>query len=393
MKVKVIISLLFVSLEFYSFQNTESPYTVNTNASFTGSYADTSKDLSSVLRPVVDQAYKDMSSVLPGTIIGVWMDGCKPFRTTYGYANLEEPRENLRLDHYFRIGSVTKTFVGTVVLQLVQEGKLSLQDTLSKFFPNFPNGNNITIGHLGFMKSGLYSYSDDPEIQSMMDTAVVGSQYSPEGLIEIALKHQPLSPPGTEFYYNNTNLIVLGIIIEKITGTSLGAEIKKRILEPLEMTYTTFPLDAAYPEPFAHGYMLHKPGKFTDVAGLNPSWGWSAGAIISTLDDMGKFAKALYTGEKLLSPEMQSIRLKWGEPYHFTEGIWEGIDFRYGFTIADFGGVYGHDGVMPGYNTFMGYLPEKQAVIIVFGSMWEKDKNIIPADYIARKIVDRLREM
>src|SRR4029077_886122 len=138
------------------------------------------------------------------------------------------------------------------------------------------------------------------------------------------------------------------------------AEIQNRILNPLGMNNTTFEISSNFPDPHAHGYMYMDSTSTvpTDVTVLNPSWGWAAGAIVSTLDDISKYAKPLATG-KLISARMQEERLNWGFVSTFPSGPWKGLATRYGFAIADYDVALGHNGGIPGFNSFMGYIPEK----------------------------------
>ena len=139
----------------------------------------------------------------------------------------------------YGLAASPKHLPGLFFLQLVDEGKISLSDPLSKYFPDFPNGKNITIKELADMTSGIYNYTED-----LMFSDFSGSMkknYTHQELIDIALKHPPYFKPGSTFHYSNTNFILLGMIIEKITGDSLPNEIQKRILTPLGMTDTSFP--------------------------------------------------------------------------------------------------------------------------------------------------------
>lgn len=348
---------------------------------------DTSINLESKFSPVVKQAFDELK--VPGAIVGVWQGNSKPYLSTFGVADINSNApitQNLKM----RIGSLTKTFTGTVLLQLVDEGKIALDDRLSKYFPDFPNGENITIENLGNMSSGIYNYSEDTAFQKEFFEDMSRS-FTPEQMIDIAKKHEPYFSPGASLHYSNTNTILLGLIIERITGNSLKSEIQKRILDPLEMTNTFFAVDTTFPAPHSNGYMYEDTVSLypKDVTLLNPSWGWAAGAIISTLDDLSKYIKPLATG-LFVSPGTQKERLNWKTISAAATGAWKNIDMKYGFAIADFNGALGHNGGIPGFNTFGGYIPEKDITIIVLVNMQDNKEGIGPADYIARKITDEV---
>ncbi len=373
LKAFILFSLSFLSLFLLPFPNVNSCV---------------GQSLETELAPLVKETFEDLK--VPGAIIGVWMGNETPWIAAMGIADLVTGQP-IMTDDKMRIGSITKTFTGTVLLQLAGEGKISLQDRLAKFFPDYPNGQNITIEEVGDMRSGLYNYSDDSvfvkEFMKNMNTP-----YTPQELIAVSLKHEPYFPPDSGFHYSNTNFILLGLIIEKITGNSVQTEIKNRILDPLGMTETVFAVNSDFSAPHAHGYiyMDSTASAPVDVTNLDPSWGWTAGAIISTLGDLQRYAKPMATGQ-LISKTLQAERLKWKTIDKLTSGVWANKPLGYGFAIADFDGAHGHNGGIPGFNSFMGYIPEKDATIIVLVNMQDNKAGIGPADYIARMIIDKLK--
>jgi D-alanyl-D-alanine carboxypeptidase len=318
------------------------------------------------------------------------MPGNEVFIKTMGVSDLKTGKPMNQNDH-MRIGSVTKTFTGTVILQLADAGMLSLDDRLSKFFPEFPNGDSITIEQVGNMSSGIYNYSEDSTFQSDLINDLT-KRFTPEEVIAIALKHEPYFAPGSNIHYSNTNTILLGLIIEKLTGNSLQNEIRNRILDPLGLYETIFAVDTKFPDPHAHGYLYFDTSDVEpkDVTLQNPNWGWAAGSMISTLKDVMKYAKPLATGQ-LVSGKSQEQRLRWSKTFVAEHGAWKDVPLKYGFAIADFDGAIGHNGGIPGFNTFMGYLPEKDAVIVVLVNMQDNKEGIGPADYLGRIIIEKLK--
>ncbi len=309
----------------------------------------------------VDKAVKEVMSKfdIPGAVVGVWVPGEGTWIKTKGEADLKTGQA-MKLGDKFRIGSITKTFTTTVILELVDEGLLSLDDTLDKFVPSVPNGSDITIRQLCNNTSGLFNYGDDENLVATIEKDP-RKKWTPQELVDIAVSRGPYSAPGEELRYSNTNFILLGMIIEEVTGNKLRDEIRKRITEPLGLKNTSLPDSPKMTGEYSHGYGYMAEGDeeledFTTY--LDPSLVWAAGAMISNLDDLKIWARALADGE-LLDKKTQKERLTWVD---FPEG--EGLA-KYGLGIFYMGGFIGHDGRTPGYNCDMFYFPSKEATIIV----------------------------
>jgi D-alanyl-D-alanine carboxypeptidase len=181
-----------------------------------------------------------------------------------------------------------------------------------------------------------------------------------------AIAHKPYFPPGQGYHYSNTNFILLGMIIEQITGRPVRDVLRTRILQPLGLTHTIFPTTMAMPSPHVHGYSADG-GPLTEVnTTANMSWGWTAGAMISTLADLHTWVQALATG-RVLSPALQKQRLTLSPPsvaYFRHHGVAGG----YGLAIAKVHGFIGHNGGLPGFTTDAWYLPALQATIVVIAN-------------------------
>jgi D-alanyl-D-alanine carboxypeptidase len=203
------------------------------------------------------------------------------------------------------------------------------------------------------MRSGIPSYTFDPGFQATLfgspETA-----WTPDQLIDV-IRGKDLGPevgafePGTQTFYSNTNTVLLGMVIEQVAGKPLPEVIRSGIIEPLGLTHTDFPLDASFADPHARGYTVQgqDEGVPADATEWNPSWGWAAGAMTSSLDDLLVWGKALVTGEGLLGQEMQATRLD-----SFDFSIPPNSPSRaYGLGIGLANGWYGHTGELPGYNT------------------------------------------
>jgi D-alanyl-D-alanine carboxypeptidase len=206
---------------------------------------------------------------------------------TLGVADLSS-EEPMTPDVHQRIGSLTKTFTGTLLLQAEAEGLLSLEDTIDQYVDNIPNGDSITLRQMANMTSGIASYTEDEQWQNEVfsDTSRV---WTPEELAQIGIEDSPLFDPGTEFHYSNTNTVLLGLVLEQVTGQPIGELYRERIIEPLGLQGTSFPdADPSLPDPHAQGYTLQgqSSGEPVDATNWNPSWAWTAGAMISTVEDL-----------------------------------------------------------------------------------------------------------
>lgn len=283
---------------------------------------------------------------------------------------------------YFRIGSNTKTMTGTIVLQLVGEGRLTLQEPVSRVAPEVPNGENITLAQVLDMTSGLFNYTEDAGFDSALaqDPTRV---WTPQEELAIAFSHPPYFPPGKGFHYSNTNYILLGQIIERVTGRSLAENLRERIFVPLALGDTSWPLTAEIPVPHPQGYAdSRSAAPFLDVTDTSPTIGGAAGQVISTAPDVARYVKALADGT-LLPPAVQAARLA-------SVGVLNSKTKAYGLGWARFGTLLGHDGAFPGFNSFMGHDPQNDLTIVVWTSLEQTPGGISPAVTIAQFVYNQL---
>ncbi|MEU2001181.1 serine hydrolase domain-containing protein [Rhodococcus sp. NPDC019627] len=293
---------------------------------------------------------------IPGVMVGVWgADG--NYVKAFGVAD-KSSGAPMETDFYSRIGSVTKTFTVTGVLQLVDEGKVGLDDPIGKYIDGVPLGDQITIRQLARMQSGLANYSANEDFQKAL-IADPKANFTPQQLLGYAYAQPATFPPGQGFEYSNTNTTLLGLVVEKVSGMSLADYVTQKIIDPLEMADTSFPNSNAIPEPHPQGYTEQTAdGKETTATDWNPSWGWAAGAMISTLEDLHIWAPALATGT-LLQSATQEQRLQTVT----APGL--STDVGYGLGIFDIAGWIGHNGSIPGYQTVSVYLPEKEMTLAI----------------------------
>ncbi|HLV98831.1 MAG TPA: serine hydrolase domain-containing protein [Ktedonobacterales bacterium] len=308
---------------------------------------------------------------VPGAIFSVQDPGKGNWTAAMGTADLAT-NAPISMNEHMRVGSITKTFTATVILQLAEEGKLHLDDPVAKYQPDVPNGAHITIRQLLNMTSRLYNYSEDAGFGETL-LAQPAKVWQPHELLAIAFKHPPYFTPGVGFHYSNTNYILLGLIAEQLGGVPLAEQFQTRIFTPLGMRSTSLPplTSAAIPNPHPQGYAskaseecpvakaLAQANLLCNVTTMNPSWAWAAGSAISTLADLRTWAKALATGT-LLSAAMQQERLTW---LHLAPGL------QYGLGIFDIDGFLGHNGSLPGFQSFMGYRPAQRQMVIVLTNL------------------------
>ena len=237
----------------------------------------------------------------PGAIALV-RDGDRTIRLTSGYGNLEK-KTLIRATDRFRIGSVTKTFVATVVLQLAGEGKLALDDTVERWLPRLvPNGKNITVRELLNHTSGLFDIASDQGFIARVlwkRTEV----WTPRKMVGIATAHKPLFAPGARWSYSNTGYILLGLIVEAASGNPIGTELDRRIFRPLHLRATSFDRSPRISGAYAHGYLPLDGFRPRDASVFSQSSTWAAGAIVSTAADLANFYRALLRG-RLLRPRL-----------------------------------------------------------------------------------------
>ena len=248
-----------------------------------------------------------------------------------------------------RIGSLTKTMTATVILQLSEEGKLNLSDPIGKYVPGMPNGDTATIQQLAEMTSGIEPYTESTVFmqQFFADPQKV---WTPQELVAFEQGQPAKFAPGEGWQYSNTNYVLLGMVIEQITGQSIADVFQQRLFGPLGMTDTVFPGGSnAIADPHLRGLTEQgqDDGVTADATDWSPSEAYTAGEVISTLGDLEIWADALFTGEGILQPATQQMRRdsinRTIPPNSATAG--------YGFGIGDMGGWWGHDGQIPGYTT------------------------------------------
>jgi CubicO group peptidase (beta-lactamase class C family) len=231
----------------------------------------------------------------PGAILLV-RDGNRTSHYAGGFADVARKRPMRARDH-FKIACLTKSYTATVVLQLVAEGELHLTDTVERWLPGLvPNGGKITIRELLNHTSGIPEYETDARYLKPYLSGNFAYYWPPRKMVALAVSHKPLFPPGKTRIsaYSNTNYVIAGLIVEAVTGHTIGAELNRRIFRPLHLRDTSYPTKPGLPSPYTHGYMVVGKPPAVDVSGLSPSLSPASGAIVSTADDVADFYRALF---------------------------------------------------------------------------------------------------
>ncbi len=314
-----------------------------------------SEDLKAQLEDSADAVFSRTST--PGLIALISVEGEPDLIIRRGVSNIST-NEPMDEKNWFRIASNTKTFTGTAVLKLVDERRISLDSTISFYLPEYkiPQGDKITVRMLGNMTSGLFNYSDDPGLWDILIKSNFTATIPPDSLLALAFRYPLKFKPGTSYEYCNTNIVLLGLLIERVTGKPAWEVIREKVVDPLHLTNTYWGGPFFLQTPYSHGYTTIE--SLVDATNFNPSWGYTAGAMVSNMHDMKIWAKAVAEG-RLLSARMKEERLNWGPgDYGFCL---ERIVYRQKEWI-------GHPGSIPGYNSMVFYCPEKKITLVMYSN-------------------------
>jgi D-alanyl-D-alanine carboxypeptidase len=331
-------------------------------------------------------------AALTGGVTGAVVGISDPVRGSYlqAYGTADTAGTPMTTDVHYRIASVTKTFTAQTVLRLAEEGRLSLADPLEEYVPDIPYGDEITVRHLLGMRGGVYSFVRDEEFMARYVADPLLPGWSPYDVLEIIRAHaDEATPPGRATVYSDSEYVLLGLVIERVTGRS-AQQYTSSVIEDLGLPETSYPTTAALPEPYTHGYMntdsesapaapaAEEP---RDVTLSNPVVPYTAGAVISTVPDMIRYAEQLATGAGL-APETARLRQQW-TPLSST-----GVRAQYGLGVIQLGNWVGHNGSVFGYSTMVFHLPDEQASVVVMVNA--ADAEAVPATGLWTGIVTLL---
>jgi D-alanyl-D-alanine carboxypeptidase len=307
----------------------------------------------------------------PGATVGFILADGRFASVSTGLADIENQTPLQPTDRMLA-GSIGKTYFAAVVMQLVQEGKLRLDEKLEKWFgrdrwfARLPNGREITVKMLMNHTSGLAEYYQLKGFMERLRTKP-DLAFKPEALVECVLDSKPLFAAGQGWSYADTNYILVGMIVERITGKSLYSEVERRILKPLNLTRTIPSNRRVLPgvitgysmpnSPFGFEGRVIQDGKFI----INPQFEWAGGGYAATAEELARWAKALYEG-KILKPAMLERMLE-AVPAKTGRGDKYGLGVQ--VRQSNWGASYGHGGWFPGYLSEMEYFPEHKVAIAI----------------------------
>ncbi len=314
----------------------------------------------------VVRAYAD-PDLFSGAVL-VARDGKPVFRKAFGLANREWDVANTPQTR-FRLGSITKQFTAAAILQLAEQGKLSVDDPISKYYPEAPAAwAQITLKHLLTHTSGIPSYTEIPGFfvqQARLDLV-------PKAIVALT-RDKPLEfPPGSKFAYDNTGYILLGYVIEKVSGQPYAAYVQDHIFTPLHMKDTGYDVSTTILPRRAAGYSV-AGGRASNAEYLAMTLPYAAGSLYSTVDDLLAWDQALHAGRVLKPTSVAAMFTDYGFKYGFGEGI----------SVQNGHRTWSHAGGINGFATMLARLPDDGLTVVVLANIEEA-----PAGRVAQKLID-----
>ncbi|GGV43380.1 hypothetical protein GCM10010495_71300 [Kitasatospora herbaricolor] len=331
----------------------------------------------------------DLNSVL----LKVTVDGRELITTALGESMTGVPAEP---DMHFRAGSVGIAYMGTVLLQLVDEHVVGLDEPISRWLPDVPHADRITLRMLGSSTSGLHDYVTDPAFLAELE-AHPFRHWTDDDVLAYPFSHPLWYEPGTNWSYSHANFVLLGEALEKITGTPLDELLEQRVTGPLGLRNTQNNFTPEIPAPVLHAFTSDR-GVYEESTFWNPSWTTARGAVITTdICDLARSAQAVGTGE-LLSPEGLRTQLDPGTVglggptdicpptvcLHNTEAL------HFGFTVLVENGWILQNPSFSGYAAIQAYLPCEHLAIAVSTTKGPGSPDVNTAELIASQIAARL---
>lgn len=303
------------------------------------------------------QAIPDLTAI----VIGVW-DEENGFNYEHAYGIADKANNTpANIAMLSRVASITKTFVGTVALQFVDEGKFALDDKITKYLPQYEKYSDVTIKMLLNMTSGIRDYSTEEDFPIYLLTNL-NRAATPEELVGLVYDKDFLFTPGTyQHGYSSTNTILLGMILEKVSDAKISDLIQDRIITPLNLQNTFFATSTAMPHSnVLHGYYSYSGLTFDFLTATDPSWAWAAGAMVSDIYDLAIWLQTLVKGSPklMISDSLQQMRF---------EGPLDEFGNIYGCGLGNYGNnLWGHGGKLPGYESIAVTDRTKDRTFVIF---------------------------
>lgn len=320
---------------------------------------------------LIDKFYSSLNEKpSPGFAVLVAKDGKVVYKKGFGYADISH-KIRATPATVFRIGSVTKQFTAAAILKLQEKGLLSVQDKLSKFIPDFPRGDEVTIHQLLTHISGIHSYTGKPDFISRVVKTI-----TPDSLIAYFRNDAYDFNPGERYQYNNSAYFLLGYIIARVSGMSYDDYLKETFFKPLQMNntgvyYTGIKLDNE-----AKGYTKNSNNAFEEGLNWDMSWAGAAGAMYSTVDDLLKWNQAFHNG-KVLDSESYKAAIT---PVVLNNGEKATPHYGYGLGMQRYRGMetIGHSGGLHGFLTQLVYYPGEKLTVVMFTNTSDPEVNFMP---------------
>ena len=312
----------------------------------------------------------------PACVILISRDGKPLMQKAFGMSNIAE-KESATIDHKFRIGSVTKQFTAAAILKLEEEGRLSIEDEVSKYFPEFPRGNDVTLKHLLTHTSGIVSYTSKNNFWMSAEGSV-----SELEIVDMVKNDEFDFEPGEKYSYCNTGYVMLGYIVGKVTESSLEAYLKKTFFDPLGMNNTGIHRPDLDLKQEANGYTFDS--NTWELKNLKDmSWAAGAGAMYSTVGDLHKWNEALFANKVLKQETLKRAFAK----TKLNDG--EISNYGYGWMISKYRGLkkIEHGGGLPGFLTHLVRYPEINTTIVVFVNCFDSGE-LPPPAIVAKNVAD-----
>jgi CubicO group peptidase (beta-lactamase class C family) len=307
---------------------------------------------------VLKQQIKDDG---PGLAVLIAQDGKILFEKGYGLADAEH-HVPVTPQTQFRIGSITKQFTAAAILKLQEQGKLSVSDKLSKFLPDFPHGDDVTLHHLLTHTSGIHSYTEKPGFLENVTNTVTTAQ------IIDSFKNDPADfPPGKKWSYDNSGFLLLGYIVEKVSGQAYGDFLRTTFFEPLGMKQTGVYRKGLALEHEALGY-TYSAGKFSRALDWDMSWAGGAGALYSTVEDLFRWNEGVFSGKVLTEASLKTaftpVKTEENKDQNSPDG------YGYGWALGTLRGTreISHGGGLNGFSSFLLRLPAENFTVVALAN-------------------------
>jgi CubicO group peptidase (beta-lactamase class C family) len=331
-------------------------------------------------------ATRHLSEITKGDSSGVAVlvarDGKVVFQGGFGFADIAN-KVRITPQTKFRIGSVTKQFTAAAVLRLAEEGKLSLDDSIAKHFPDFSHFSGVTVRHLLTHTSGLHSYTEKPEVLSRLTEPI-----EPAALIALFRNDPPDFAPGAGFHYSNSAYFMLGEMVAKVSGKTFGSYLRETFFEPLGMIETGIYVNSAPPPGMAIGYSS-ADDKFKPALDWDMSWTGGAGALYSTVGDLFRWTEALFSGRVVNKTSFQAA----ATPVELPASA-DGLTMKYGYGLMMYEikrlPAIGHAGGLPGWLSDLVHLPKHNCTVVVLANAAMPQPSELVPQSISHSFVEKL---